>query len=488
MTSYTKISTLIICAFALCLSLVSCLGGSDSETIYTNMQNATITSFSVSDNDDVCPNLSSYTFTIDNYGKSDPQLSARVPNSGIIFNADSLPVGSIPDSLTISLEYKALSSIVFTQYNESGNIRNTVNYADTQYVSFDDYATTRLDLVSSDGQYKKSYFVKINIHKVAGDTVRWQYVAKDLWDTAEIADQAVAAIGDGLFWFKEYDSSLVTVCTADINNPKMWSEETDIVSTDSPSLASIYSWNNTFYAAGKDGSVMTSTDGINWNSTESAVRFVSILGVQFATKNYNEHLHAIVKDGDAYRFAKTFDGINWEIGDLCPEGFPVRNFSQPLSDKAKPQAGNVTSRLYIVGGETANGDMTSSTWSCDGFSWAEFQQGFMPAMTRPAIIQYTLDTDAPKSLWILWPGINASGIANNDIYFSENKGVTWKLFKREFSKYADTKKIMPVGHVSGILNPNNYWMYFFGGIDSEGKQQANIFGGQLMTLVFDKIK
>ena len=66
--------------------------------------------------------------------------------------------------------------------------------------------------------------------------------------------------------------------------------------------------------------------------------------------------------------------------------------------------------------------------------------------------------------------------------------MTWKLFKREFSKYADTKKIMPVGHVSGILNPNNYWMYFFGGVDSEGKQQANIFGGQLMTLVFDKIK
>ena len=487
MTS-NKIATLIICALALSLAFSSCLSGGESETIVTNMQNATITSFTVEDNDDVCPNLSSYSFTIDNFGKSDPELSSRIPNSGIIFNADSLPVGSIADSLKIELGYKSLSSIMFKQFNEAGNLRNTVNYADTQYVSFDDYATTRLDLVSADGEYKKSYFVKINIHKVSGDTVRWQYLANDLWDTAKITDQTVAAIGETLFWFKEYDSSLVTVCTSDINSPKVWSEEIDIVSTDLPSLASIYNWNDTFFAVGNGGSIMTSTDGISWTATAPTAQFASILGVQFATKNYKEHLHAIVKEKDVYRFAKTYDGINWEIGDVCPDGFPIRNFSQPVSDKAKPQSGNVTSRLYIVGGETADGEMTSSTWSCDGFSWAEFQQGFLPAMTRPAIIQYTLDTNAPKSLWILWPGKIANGSVKNEVYFSENKGVTWKLFKSEFSKYADTQKIMPVGHVSGILNQNNYWMYFFGGVDSEGKQQANIFGGQLMTLVFDKIK
>ena len=248
MTS-NKIATLIICALALSLAFSSCLSGGESETIVTNMQNATITSFTVEDNDDVCPNLSSYSFTIDNFGKSDPKLSSRIPNSGIIFNADSLPVGSIADSLKIELGYKSLSSIMFKQFNEAGNLRNTVNYADTQYVSFDDYATTRLDLVSADGEYKKSYFVKINIHKVSGDTVRWQYLANDLWETSKMTDQTVAAIGDTLFWFKEYDSSLVTVCTAFINNPKVWSEETDIVSTEMPSLATIYNWNSTFFAA-----------------------------------------------------------------------------------------------------------------------------------------------------------------------------------------------------------------------------------------------
>lgn len=487
MTSYTKISTLIICAFALCLSLSSCLGGDDSETIVTNMQNATITAFSVSNNDNVCPNLSSYAFTIDNFGTSDPQLSARVPNSGIIFNADSLPVGSVPDSLTIDLEYKALSSIVFTQYNEAGNIRNTVNYADTQYVSFDDYATTRLDLVSSDGKYKKSYFVKINVHQVTGDTVRWQYLANDVCDATAITDQAVEAVGNTLYWFKEYDKAYVTVATADISTPKTWSDDKDVVADDMPVLSTIYSWNGTLYAAGKDGSMMTSADGQNWTTTAIDAKFVGILGLQYATKYYNEHLHAIVEKDGAYRFAKTYDGINWETGDLCPEGFPVRNFSHPVSDAAKPQSGNVTSRLYVVGGETADGTVISSTWSCDGNSWAEFQQGFMPAMTRPAIIQYTLDTDAPKSFWIMWPGVAADGSVSNKLYFSENKGVTWKVLKTEFSKYADTDKIAPVGGVSGVMNPANYWLYFFGGVDAEGKQQTDIFGGQLMQLIFDKI-
>lgn len=489
MTSNSKISTLFFSAFVLCLSLSSCLNGSDDETIATNYQNATVTSFTISDNKDVCENLSDYIFTIDNFGKSDPELASQKHNAGIIFNADSLPAGAIPDSIKIELAYNgAPSSIYFRQYDDAGVLQNTVNFTDTQYISFDDYAVTRLDLVSQDGSWSKSYFIKINVHKTYGDTIRWQYRAQDLWDTAEITDQTAEAIDNDLYWFTETGET-TSVRKSSLNSDiKSWSEPVALNTAEQPELSTVYAWNGSIYAVGKNGSLLSTADGCNWETVSSSVKFANILGVQYGTKKYNEHLHAIINEDGVYKFALSYDGTNWEVGDIIPDNFPIKNYSRPISDKAKPTSGNITSRLYIVGGETANGTVISSTWSCDGSNWAEFEQRLLPAMTRPSIIEYTLNTDAPKSFWILWPGILADGSVKNTAYFSENKGVTWKPLRNEFNSYAATSPISPVGAVSAFMNQDNYWMYFIGGVDADGKQQANIFGGQLLSLTYEKIQ
>lgn len=487
MTSKTKI-TAFFASLALCLSLTACLGGSESETVINNLQNATVKSFSVEDNSDVCPSLSSYVFTIDNFGTSDPELASKQKGAGIIFNADSLPVGSEPDSLKIKLDYQSPSSVYFHQYDDAGVLKNSVNFTDTQTISFADFAVTRLDIVSTDGNFKKSYFIKINVHTTYGDTIRWQYRAKDLCDMAEVTDQTAETIGSDIYWFKEYNGTSLKVSKTTYSNIATWGEEEDAVGDELPVLSTLFAWNNAFYAAGKEGALLSSTDGKTWTAVSKIAKFVSILGIQYATKNYEGHLHAVVDDEGTYKFARTFNGTDWEMGDVCPANFPIKNFSRPISDKAKPASGNVTSRVYIVGGETADGNVTSSTWSCDGTTWAEFPQSFIPAMTRASIIEYTLDADHPKSFWILWPGVLADGSVRNTAYFSENKGVTWKLLSREFASYAITSPIAPVGAVSGFVDPDNYWMYFIGGVDAEGAQQANVFGGQLSKLSFDKVR
>lgn len=488
MTSTFKISGFLFSAFIACMSLSSCLGDNDSETVATNWQNATVSSFSFEDNSDVCSKLSSYAFTIDNFGTSDPALSSKAPNAGIIFNADSLPVGSVADSITVSLDVKNASSIIFNQYDDAGKLKKTTNFKDTQVVFFDDYAVTRLDIVSYDGNWKKSYFVKVNIHQVKGDTIRWQYNAKDLWDTAEVTDQNAETVGNDAYWFTEYSNSAVIMRKANMSKIAEWSEPVEIAGDEKPVVSTIFNWNNTLCAVGSNGSYMTSADGETWTIADAGMKLVNLLGIQYATKNYKEHLHAIVNQDGVYMFARTFDGESWELGDICPANFPIRNYSRPVSEQAKPSAGNVTSRVYIVGGELADGTITSSTWSCDGNSWAEFQQGFLPAMVRPSIIQYTLKVDQPKSFWILWPGVLEDGSVKNTPYFSENKGVTWKPMSKEFATYATTTPISAVGGVAAIINPQNYWMYFLGGIDADGKQQANVFGGQLLSLTFDQIK
>lgn len=488
MTSKTKITAFFLGSLALCLSLTGCLGGSESETVVNNLQNATVKSFTVEDNSDVCPNLSKYAFTIDNFGTSDPELASKMSGAGIIFNADSLPVGSVPDSIHIKLDYSSPSSVYFHQYDDAGVLKNSVNFTDTQTISFEDFAVTRLDIVSTDGNAKKSYFIKINIHTTYGDTIRWQYRAKDLCDMTKITDQTSESIGSEIFWFKEYNGSSVKVSKSTFSSISKWSAEEEVSGEEQPVLSTLFAWNNAFYAAGKEGALLTSTDGKNWTAVSKIAKFVSILGIQYASKKYEGHLHAVVNDEGTYKFARTFNGIDWELGDVCPANFPIKSFSRPISDKAKPEAGNVTSRVYIVGGETADGTIVSSTWSCDGNSWAEFPQSFLPAMTRASIIEYTLDSDHPKSFWILWPGVLADGSVRNTAYFSENKGVTWKLLSREFPSYSKTSPIAPVGAVSGFVDPDTYWMNFIGGVDADGKHQANIFGGLLPKLAFDKVR
>ena len=487
MTSTTKILVYLFCIFLLGLSLSSCLGsGNQSEVINTGLQNATVKSFSFEDNTDVCTGLANVSFTIDHFGVSDPELAGTYANAGIIFNPDSLPVGTKPDSIKVSLDTGNATSIYFRQFDDAGNLKNTVNFADTQYIFFNDYAVTRLDITSYDGNFKKSYFVKVNVHKTYGDTIRWKYVAQNAIDANALTQQKVCEIGGKLFWFAEYGESSTKLCTSSFENPTTWSAQTEIQAEEKPVLSTIYTWKNAFVAVGKNGTMLSSGDGVVWKTIASEVEFVNIIGTQLKAKNNNQFLHAIVKENGVYKFATSENLSEWKVLDEIPENFPIKNFSNAILNEPKPSAGNVTSRITIVGGETAKGQSISSAWSCDGTNWAEFEQNYLPAMTSPAIIEYTLDTDYPKSFLILWPGVLADGSVRNTPYFSENKGVTWKLLSKEFDFAATTTTISPVGGVSCAMNPKNYWMYFFGGVDENGQPQTNIFGGQLSKLAFDK--
>lgn len=490
MTSITKIFVYLFCACMFCSALTSCLGdGSNQvEIIVSGLQNATVKSFSFEDNSNVCKTLSGYTFTIDHFGTSDPELAKTVENAGIIFNPDSLPVGTVPDSIKVKVDAGKAAYIYFRHYDAAGNLKKAVNFADTQYIFFNDYAVTRLDITSSDLSYKKTYFVKVNVHKTYGDTIRWQYVAKDAIDAKALKAQKVCELNNGLYWFAEYNDSTIKVASSNVESIKTWSAQKDIVAEEKPEVSTIYNWNNQLLAVGKNGSLLSSTDGTDWKKVGSDVTFVNIIGAQLKAKNNNEFLHAIVKDNGDYKFATSENLTDWTILDKIPANFPIKYFSNAVLAKANPDKGNVTSRTTIVGGETADGTINSSSWSCDGKNWAEFEQSYLPAMKNPAIVEYTMDTDKPKSLWILWPGVLKDGSVQNTPYFSENKGVTWKLLSKEFAFAATTSPITAVGGVSCVMNPKNYWMYFIGGVDGNSNPQTNIFGGQLSKLTFDKLR
>ena len=484
----------------------SCLGSNDSETVITDYSNALITSVTLTSNTKVCADLSSYTFTIDHCGESDTALIERCRNlwehdeytlePGIIFNPDSLPAGSVTDSIKLTLNYSAPYSVYFYQYDENLNLLNVTNYADTQTIWFDDYAVTRIEVMAKDQFTRKSYFMKMNVHQCATDTIIWSYLAKGLFDMANVIDQRVDTIGQTLYWYTLLADSTLEVRTADLTaDLTSWSDAQAVTSPATLDLGTLMNWRGQLYGIGQNQTLLTSTDGATWTVASADYKFVNLLGIQLAARRNGEHLCAIALAKDTCRFLRSDDGTTWQRDtlnidgiptDALPERFPIKDYTRPISVPADLVGGSTSSRIYINGGLLADGTLTSSTWTTDGFSWVEFRQNTLPAARRSTIVRYQLDIDEPDSFWIMQTGEMADGYVRDTLSFSQNSGVTWKKLQREHYRYGDTYHIAPFGCSSGFFNPKNFRIYFIGGKNSDGEQESNIVTGQLTDLVMDQ--
>jgi hypothetical protein len=466
-------------------ALTSCLGDSNSnEVIVTNYSNATVKTFSFNSNDSVCTGLASYAFTIDHYGASDPALIAKWPGAGIIFNSDSLPVGSVPDTIEVEMTYSSPSAVMFYHYDASANLVDSVDFTEKQKVNFSPYATTVLRLTAYDKQTTKDYIIKVNVHKTVGDTIRWGMLSENLFpglgdvialrvDTIGNTFYALAATADSSVWYSE----------CEMNYPlDAWTDPVRVGTMQTLNPATLWSWNSRLCCVGLDGELRYSTDGQNWNRVlnPGALKFCNLLGLQFkAYGAASDSIRAITfgEDGRYYFAAATGIDEPWTVGDEVPDGFPLVGYTRPISMPAVPQRGNRTSRIYITGGLTYAGKCTSSTWCCDGTEWAEFVQNSLPVMHDAAVIPYCTDTDEPGTLWLMSPGSGMDGI----LYFSEDKGVTWKTLAKEYASYADVDNMGLDVCPSMYFDPNDYRIYIF---ELDSDRCVRLVSGQLTKLTF----
>lgn len=500
----------LACAIVMATSLASCLNSNESETVVTNYYNAIVTSFSLEDNSNVCSSLSGYSFTIDNYGLSDDSIHNLYPNDGIIFNPDSLPVGTIADSIKVSLSYSSPDSVYFHMYDLKGDLGKWTTYSSDSALYFASYPDCRLTIVANGGN-KKTYHIKVNVHKVNGDTVVWRNYTEELWSDTNITDQRTDTLGHAYYWFVEEDGKCDKVSSSSMGTtPAIWQPMADVVvpEGDILDLTTLYNWHDTLFAVGKrSGHLLSSTDGYNWEISNQEHTFQAILGNQYKTQDVygrwnSDSLNVIVKVNDRYHFAVSANAKDWLLRQEIPTEFPISGFSRPIWTAARSNYGNLTSRLYIVGGITAEGNLTSSTWSCDGWSdilqgpnWAEFTQDELKPLYGASVIEYTIDSDYPKTFWILQPGITSTGdVPTNKLYgklyttlyYSEDNGVSWHRLSRYYTQYADNTAIGQVSCSSAFYDPRTYKMYFFGGRYADGSFKTSVWGGALNSLTFDK--
>lgn len=505
-----KINSLLLAVVA-SLMLSSCLGDNDAETIATNYYNAIVTKFSLVDNPNVATGLGKYEFTIDNYGISDAAIHAKFPNDGIIFNADSLPYGTIADSVKVTMSYSSPDSAFFCLYSLDAKLRQFSNVSSDSALYFGSYPDARLN-ISARG-FRKVYHVKINVHKVPADTIKWSNRAEELWANTPITDQRTDTIGSIAYWFVESGLGNQVITTDLKSGAKTWTEPAAVTVENGEllDLQTLYSWHQSLYAVGKtSGALLASTDGYNWQVANNEYQFSAILGNQLATRdvygNWNKDtLNVIVHYNDADYFAVSADAKEWRVDKIIPRNFPVSGFTRPISVAARAQNGNLTSRLYIVGGKTADGrSLSSSTWSCDGFNedeqgcnWAEFPHGNIPAIQGGSVIEYTLDRDHPKSFWILIPGFCSDGSIPQAThyartyatwYYSEDSGVSWHNLYEKYPKMTDNSAFSDITSNSVFCNPDDFQIYFFGGKHADGTLATQVWSGVLPSLSFKKTR
>lgn len=508
MNKAVKNITKLTGVLSLCVMLSSCLSGKDeSETVFTDLGNALVTNFSLKDNSNVAKSLSSYKFTIDHYGTSDPGIHALSPNDGIIFNADSLPYGSIPDSVKVSISYSAPQKVEFYLYDKNGTLKQFSNYANDSALWFASNPDARLKIVSQDGTTTKTYRIKVNVHRVVTDTIVWKNLNETLWQGVDVKMQRTDTLNGMLKWYVQEQGGRIQMIEKPLIGNDEWSLPVAVEALDGESvdLETLYGNNGALFAVNrKDNTIWWSQDGLNWSERSNACKFVNILGALPAVSGANideyywrpETLVALVDVEGGYRIRYSEDkGKTWIVrgsDKVVDADFPVSGFARPISTQAKASMGNVASRITLVGGRDRNGKLLNTVWCCDGTAWANIANTgtSVPAMAGASIMRYTLDSDYPHTFWILWPGEMEGGKVSNDLYCSEDNGLSWHKMKTWYGRkaYGDTQKLEPVACNSAFYDPKSYQMYLFGGKREDGTWSTTIFGGVYSNLDFQKLR
>ncbi|MDR1222136.1 MAG: DUF6242 domain-containing protein [Tannerella sp.] len=451
-----KFCGLLIAGLAFLMS--SCLGSGDTTIDDWNLGNAQIAAFSLSN--DSIEGLSDVVFTIDQV-------------NGKIYNRDSMPYGTVIDEkviCTISYEFYALGSIFVSQ--ETGD---TVYWNGSDSVDLS--SPVWITVYPYDGVSTKTYDARINIHQVNPDSVIWELYS-GLIRGKSFSEMKVLPY-NGLYYMYAKDPS---VSGTGVECELYKSETSDMVEWEQISLTGlpentvlsrITEYGSFLYAFTTAGELFQSADGQNWSQVEEAPHIQVLLGAIPENRTGGVSvLSSISKTDETLRFVTMNDKMEWQTGTATPASFPLSGFGV-LNYEAMYH-----SYLAISGGRDKGENLSDLTWlTMNGLSWVSItnKQSTFSVREGPAFFQY-------DTLFYLIGGMDASGTALKDIYYSKDKGVTW---------WQDTVHLMPEDYdargFSSVVIDEDHYMLLFGGKAGKDTNILNeLWRGRVNRLGFKK--
>ncbi len=413
----TRLTILLPVLMVLTLLTIAtgCNSSSDPQvndyTVGTEMQ---VTRFYLKAKNSVMKNLDSVFFSID-------------VQNGLIYNADSLPVGTNVSALIPMITYPSTVAGALITMSDDEGFYKEVNYTENPSDSIDFTKNVKLLLVAAGEQYSKEYSIKVNVHKMSPDSLWWDKTAvAPLPSRLKNPQQQKTVSRDNKVWCMlcESDGSY-TISSTDAINEGSWSR-TPVTLPFSPNLRSLTATTSAFYMLSTDGALYTSPDCQSWSDT--GCRWISIVA------SYGDYLQGIRMNSDGIRMHTQYPAGSFNEYSL-EEGFPVRGASNTGHYTTKWSARPLS---LIVGGEKADGSMTGHTWAFNGQTWCFISETEVPQTSEGTLIPYyaylkqtSLWVTNEFSIWMYIGGQQADGTPNKKVYISFNNGVSWRPASQE---------------------------------------------------------
>jgi hypothetical protein len=439
----------------------SCLGNEGSKIEDWSQGNAQIATFSLSN--DSIKGLSKVVFTIDQV-------------NGKIYNRDSMPYGTVINEkviCTLSYEYAAIGTIFV-----SSATGDTVYWNGTDSVDFS--SPVWITVYPYDGVSTKTYETWINIHQVNPDSMVWE-LYPDLIPEQSCSEMNVLSYDDSYYMYTKDPSASETgagckLYKSETSNPAKWEPLPLTGMPDNAVLSRITGYKNFLYAFTTDGKLFRSTDGRDWSQVLEGVPYIEALigSIPRNKTGRSPVLSGISKEEDeTLRFVTMNENMEWQTGPVTPTSFPLSGFGV-LNYEAMYYP-----YLSISGGRDRENQLSGVTWSTtDGLSWIPVtnEQSNFCFSAREGSVFFSYDT-----LFYLIGGLDAFGTALKDVYYSKDKGATWR---------PDTVLItMPEdyaarGFSSVVTDKDNFILLFGGKVSKDTNMLNQLWRGRITRLGF----
>lgn len=429
-----RVLNMIACLFIAACTITSCLD--DENITYETNYNASITSFSIKDS------IITYYPSVTEAGK-DTMLSKAVvgskypfvidQNKGLIYNADSLPVGT--DISKVVVNILADGYYIAIEAGENDSL-----WIETDSLDFTN--PIQFKVLSEMNIFGQTYTAKINVQQQDPDILAWHKLESNL--STEIQSQKAVYLNNKIYVFAEQDSQIAVTSSS---NGKEWTTLQAIDITDKASYSSAMAWNGNLYILANKV-LYTSTNGINWTKVETEQTFSHLFA--------NSKNKMIGADSENHYIEST-DGIHWERYGSLPQNFPQSPYT--FATYSLSTNSNLK-RIVMMGYNPAEEDTTNVVWSQidNEHEWAEMtydnNQHLCPKFTNPTIIHYD-----EKLYAFGGPVVRTESIdAFTQFYTSKDNGISWEPVKKNLSFPEEFKTLYEAseGNYSCILDKNNF--------------------------------
>lgn len=379
----------------------------DASTTYVTTESVAVTAFSLKPDLRVMKNLDSVFFSID-------------LERAVIFNADSLPKGTNITKLVPVISYPSTVTSAVIEMTGGSHREGTSNYYSNASDTIDFTGDVTLTLGTSKDALKKTYSLKVNVHKQDPDTIFWDTKGTQSLpsiNSAPSAQKSVEFNGSIYSLIKEADGSYTLATTSDIFEGRWQKSPLSLDFT--PEISSLTASSDALYILSESGDLLSSADGKDWEV--KGYGWNAIIGM------FGENLLGLNVDGVKSYLKSWPEGALPEME--MPAGFPISGFSSPIQFSSR-WASDPT--IVVFGGYPYNNGK-SPAWAFDGTQWVNIAENALPALSGLSVVKYYSYLNSATNgllkefeVYLAFGGRYEDGNVNNTVYISYDRGINWQ--------------------------------------------------------------